>query len=116
MRKFINVIIVVPIAVLILAFAIANRQEIPVSFDPLANPPASAAAVTAPLFVLLFLALILGTFLGGIATWMTQGAHRRRAREAREDAERWREEARRLREQPPTVVGSGARSLARASF
>ncbi len=112
MAKLFKLLIAIPVAVLLLAFAIANRQLISVSFDPFTDPAVSSAIVTAPLFVLLFLALIVGTFLGGIATWFTQGTNRRRARVARDDAERWRDEVRRLREAPPTVVPAG-RALAR---
>ncbi len=111
MVRFLKLLVIVPIAALILAFAIANRQVVPVSFDPFSNPDASTALLAAPLFVLLFMALILGTFLGGIATWFSQGATRRRRRDARDDAERWRDEARRLREQPPMVTPAGSRAL-----
>lgn len=113
MARFLKLLVAVPVAVVILAFAIANRQVVTVSFDPFADPATSAATVTSRLFVLLFLALIAGTFLGGVATWLAQGANRRKAREAREEAERWRDEVRRLREQPPTVVTGGGQFLAR---
>ena len=36
--RFLKFLILAPIAALILAFAIANRQEISVSFDPFADP------------------------------------------------------------------------------
>ena len=107
MTRFIKLIILVPIAILIVAFSIANRQIVSVSFDPFALPEASSAIVTAPLFILLFIALIIGTFLGGVAAWITQGTARVRARQAQDDAERWREEVRRLREQPPSIVPAG---------
>lgn len=111
--KFLKLLIILPIAAVIIAFAIANRQSISISFDPFSNPATSSAVVTAPLFLLLFLVLVIGTFLGGIAAWLAQGSHRRGARSARDEAERWREEARRLREQPPIVVPSESRQLAR---
>ncbi len=115
MVKFLKLLILVPIAIVILAFAIANRHVTSVSFDPFSDPAASGALVTAPLFILLFLALIVGVVVGGIATWFTQGKNRRKARDAREDAERWREEARRLRDLPPVVVpASTAPSTSRA--
>ena len=57
MARFFKLLILVPAGILILAFAIANRQTITVSFDPFSNPEASTAVVTAPLFILLFLAL-----------------------------------------------------------
>jgi heme/copper-type cytochrome/quinol oxidase subunit 1 len=104
--RFFKLLVVVPIAILILAFAIANRQMISVSFDPFSDPSRSTAVVTAPLFILMFLTLILGTLLGGIATWITQGTNRRRARLAEDEAEHWRAEVRRLRDQPPLVADS----------
>lgn len=113
LAKFLKLLIILPIAAVIIAFAIANRQSVSISFDPFSNPEASSAMITAPLFILLFLVLVVGVFLGGIAHWLSQGANRRRARTARDEAERWRDEARRLREQPPIVVPSTSRQLAR---
>lgn len=113
MAKVLKFVIILPIAVVIVAFAIANRQSVSISFDPFSDPQASSAVVTAPLFILLFLMLVAGTFLGGVAAWLSQGAVRRRGRAARDEAERWRDEARRLREQPPIVVPSSSRQLAR---
>ena len=114
--KFLKLLVLLPIAAVILAFSIANRQTISISFDPFSAPDASSAFVTAPLFLLLFLALIVGVILGGIATWFTQGKNRRKARAAREEAEQWREEVLRLRRQPPLVVApqsSSSQALAR---
>lgn len=111
--KFLKLLIVLPIAAVIVAFAIANRQSVTISFDPFSDPSASSAVITAPLFVLLFLLLVVGVVLGGVAHWLSQGANRRRARIARDEAERWRDEARRLREQPPIIVPSTARQIAR---
>lgn len=104
MARFFKLLLALPVAVVIVAFAIANRQSVSISFDPFSDPNASSAVMTAPLFVLLFLVLVVGTVLGGIAAWLSQGSARQRARDARDDAERWRDEARRLREQPPVVV------------
>ena len=112
MARFFKLLIIVPIAILILAFAVANRQIVSVSFDPFADPERSTAVVAAPLFVLMFLVLIVGTMLGGLATWITQGVSRRRARQASDEAEHWRDEVRRMREQPPLVM-SDSRALAR---
>lgn len=115
LTKILKLLIVLPIAAVIVAFAIANRQSVSISFDPFSDPAASSAMITAPLFILLFLVLVVGTFLGGIATWMSQGGIRRRARVARDEAERWRDEAQRLRAQPPIVVPSTSRQLARTA-
>ena len=113
MARFLRLLIALPIAAVIVAFAIANRQTVTISFDPFSDPAASSAVITAPLFILLFIVLLVGTFLGGVAAWLSQGRSRRRGRAARDEAERWREEARRLREQPPMVLPSTSRQLAR---
>ncbi len=78
-RKIVTAIIVVPLAVVIIAFAVANRQSVTVSFDPFAST-SPAYAATLPLFVILFAVLILGVLVGGIAAWIRQGKWRRSAR------------------------------------
>jgi uncharacterized integral membrane protein len=79
LRKILIAIIVIPLAVLIIAFAVANRQVVTVSFDPFssANP---AYAASLPLFVLIFILLILGVIIGGAAAWLRQSPWRRTAR------------------------------------
>jgi len=79
LRKIVSMLIVVPLAVVIIAFAVANRQSVTVSFDPFSstNP---AYAATLPLFVLIFLLLILGVLVGGAAAWIGQTKWRRSAR------------------------------------
>jgi uncharacterized integral membrane protein len=70
-RKVVTTVILVPLAAIIIAFAVANRQVVTVSFDPFdATHPAYAAAL--PLFVLIFILVIFGVLLGGIVTWLRQ--------------------------------------------
>ena len=103
MVRFLKLLILVPIAVVILAFAIANRTIVSISFDPFSTADTSGALIMAPMFVILFLTLMVGVLIGGVATWFTQGTNRQKARVARDQAERWEDEARRLREQNPTM-------------
>ncbi|MEI8152674.1 MAG: LapA family protein [Hyphomicrobiales bacterium] len=78
-RKIVTALILIPLAVLIVTFAVANRQIITVSFDPFDSAqPAYAAAL--PLFVVIFAALILGVLIGGVAAWLRQGKWRRAVR------------------------------------
>ncbi|HEV2627978.1 MAG TPA: LapA family protein [Pseudolabrys sp.] len=78
-RKVVTAIIVVPLAIVIVAFAVANRQVVTVSFDPFSSAsPAYAASL--PLFVLIFVLVILGVIIGGVAAWLRQAAWRRTAR------------------------------------
>ena len=78
-RKIVTAIIVVPLVTVIVAFAVANRQAVTVSFDPFSsvNP---AYAATLPLFAIIFAVLILGVLIGGIAAWIRQRKWRRSAR------------------------------------
>jgi len=78
-RKIVTWIVIVPLAAVIIAFAVANRQTVTVSFDPFSstNP---AYAATLPLFMVILIVLILGVVVGGVAAWIRQGKWRRAAR------------------------------------
>ena len=83
-RRFLQAIILVPIAGVLVAWAIANRQAVVVSFDPF-DPANPAYAIALPLYLLMFAILIAGVVAGGIATWIGQGKWRKaRARLAAE--------------------------------
>ena len=78
-RKIIAAVILVPLAVIIIAFAVANRQIVTVSLDPFsAEHP--AASLTLPLFALVIVLLVLGVLIGGVAAWLRQSKWRRTAR------------------------------------
>jgi uncharacterized integral membrane protein len=79
LRKIVAAIILVPLAVIIIAFAVANRQIVTVSFDPFSTGE-PAASVTLPLFALVILLLIVGVLIGGLASWLRQGKWRQTAR------------------------------------
>jgi len=78
-RKIVSLIILVPLAILIVLFAVANRAPVLVSLDPFASDPPTFS-VKAPLFMVVLAALIVGVVIGGIAAWVRQGKWRRRAR------------------------------------
>jgi uncharacterized integral membrane protein len=108
MKNLLKFIVLTPIAILILAFALANLHSVKVSFDPFAAGDAAGSAISAPLFLILFLAVMIGVLAGGAATWLTQGKHRKAARENRAEAERLRGQAQALRSvQSDNRVGSG---------
>jgi hypothetical protein len=81
MRKFITAAIVIPLVVLIVAFALANRQIVTIAFDPF-DATRPALALTAPLFILIFVLVGLGVLIGGVAAWLRQRKWRIRARQA----------------------------------
>jgi uncharacterized integral membrane protein len=79
LRKIVAAVILVPLAVIIIAFAMANRANVTVSFDPFAAAE-PAASVTLPLFALVILLLILGVVIGGVASRLRHGKWRGTAR------------------------------------
>ena len=80
-RKIATAVVLVPLATILIAFAVANRQTIVVSFDPFdTTNPAYAASL--PLFVLIFVLVIFGVILGGAAAWLGQMRWRWAARRA----------------------------------
>ncbi|WP_367716312.1 lipopolysaccharide assembly protein LapA domain-containing protein [Nitratireductor sp. GISD-1A_MAKvit] len=89
-NRIILVLILVPLAVVIIALAVANRALVPFTIDPF-NPGNPALTIQWPLFVYLFLAIGLGMVVGSIATWLRQGRYRRDARARRKEVDRLRQ-------------------------
>ncbi|MFG1465459.1 lipopolysaccharide assembly protein LapA domain-containing protein [Xanthobacter sp. DSM 24535] len=81
-RRFLSLLIGLPVCIAVVALAVANRKMVTVSLDPF-NPDSATLAVTLPLFALIFATLILGVVIGGGVTWLSQGRFRREARRAR---------------------------------
>jgi uncharacterized integral membrane protein len=98
MRKFLTALILVPIAIAILIFAVANRQTVAVSFDPFdqVNP---AFTLALPLFALLLAVAIGGVVIGGMAAWVRQSKWRRAARLAQARARELDAELTRLKQE-----------------
>jgi uncharacterized integral membrane protein len=91
LRKVVAAVILVPLGIVLIALAVANRQAVTVSFDPF-NPQHPAASVTLPLFVLIVILLIAGVLIGGSASWLRHGRWRRTARRFERDLAGLREE------------------------
>jgi putative membrane protein len=70
MRKLLRTVLAVVGLLLIVTFAVANRQPAEISFWPL------AVQREVPLFVVLLVGIVLGVVLAGIAGWLS--GHRRR--------------------------------------
>lgn len=87
MRKFFTALVVIPLGLIFIIFAVANRHWVTVSFDPF-NSVTPTIAVKLPLFVVIIASAILGVIAGGIATWFRQGRWRRAARQHEADARR----------------------------
>jgi uncharacterized integral membrane protein len=98
MRKFLTALIVIPLGLILMVFAVANRQFVTVSFDPfVSNDP--SFSVTLPLFLLLIVVAALGVLAGGCAVWFGQRHWRRAARRNEAEARAARGELADLRAQ-----------------
>jgi uncharacterized integral membrane protein len=97
LRKAVMALVLVPLAIVLVAFAVANRQTVMVSFDPF-DPAHPAYTLRLPLFELDLLLVIAGVIIGGIAAWLRQGKWRRAARLAQGEARELRAEVERLRQ------------------
>lgn len=85
-NRFILVVVLVPLAIILIALAVANRGAVSFTLDPF-NPGNPALTLELPLFVLLFVALGLGMIVGSLATWVKQGRYRKMARQRGLEAE-----------------------------
>jgi uncharacterized integral membrane protein len=105
-RNIVAALILVPLAVVIIAFAVANRQIVTVSLDPFSTEH-PAASVTLPLFALIVVLLIVGVVIGGIAAWLRQTKWRRTARRLEREVGKLRTEIDGLERTAGIVGGSG---------
>ncbi|BEV45560.1 LapA family protein [Afipia carboxidovorans] len=96
MRKFVNTVVIVPLALLLLAFALANRRLVMVSFNPF-DPSDASLALTLPLFIVIIGAVMTGVLAGGLAVWFGQHRYRKAARRYEDEAAQARNELAELR-------------------
>jgi uncharacterized integral membrane protein len=96
--RFLKALVLLPVAVLIVLLAVANRSPVTLSFDPFTRD-VPEFAMQLPLFAVIFLAVMIGVVIGGTATWLAQGKHRRARRQFRREVTSLRNETERLRTQ-----------------
>ena len=99
LRKIVAAVILIPLAIVIAALAVANRQMVTVSLDPF-SAERPATTFTSPLFVLVIGLLIAGVVIGGVASWLRHGNLRRTARRFERDIRELRGELASLRHVP----------------
>ena len=91
-RKVVTALLLIVLGLVLIAFAVANRQIVTVSLDPF-DQVDPAFAVSQPMYRVVFVVLIAGVVIGGCAAWLRQA--------------RWRGRARRAEAQLSTLRGSG---------
>jgi uncharacterized integral membrane protein len=104
-KRIVAIVILVPLAVILIALSVANRATTILTIDPF-NPGNPALSYSAPLFIWLFGALLIGVVIGSLVTWLTQGKHRRRARDRKLEATRLLERAEAAERRNTSVVNS----------
>jgi uncharacterized integral membrane protein len=85
LRRILRWVVGLPVVVLVLAFAVANRRWVTLSFDPFTQD-APRVAMDLPLWLLFFIGIFVGIVVGWIGAWVAQGKHRKAARDARKEA------------------------------
>ena len=86
LNRFVLIAVFVPLAIILVALAVANRGATAFTLDPF-NPGNPALTWQVPLFVLLFAALAVGLIIGSLTTWLKQGRYRKLARQRSQEAE-----------------------------
>src|SRR3954452_10493362 len=102
LRKLVSFLILAPLALAIVLFAVSNRAPVLLSFDPFgAQPPMFGYPM--PLFLALLAALIVGVIVGGASAWSRQRKWRSRARRLSAELKAAHAEAAALRRQLETI-------------
>ena len=91
MRQFLKALLLLPIAIIVVLLAVANRGPVTLSFDPF-SPGGPQLSWTLPLFAVIFLSVMVG-----VGSWLTQSKHRRRERHYRREARNLRRDGERQR-------------------
>lgn len=99
MIRFLKGLVLLPVAIVVVALAVANRDVVRLSFDPFSDIP--VFSVMLPLYVVLFVAVAVGVLLGGCGAWLGQSGTRRTSAERRREIRRLEGEAARLRTAAP---------------
>lgn len=94
--KLLSWIVLLPVAALVIVFAVVNRELTTLSLWPL------PFEVDLPLFSVIFGGTLVGVLWGGVAAWSAAGVTRAKARERAREIQRLSDENRRLKGQVET--------------
>lgn len=98
MRSVLRIIVFIPLGLVFLFFAVANRGAVRIFLDPFPGSEV-APSFEAPLYLVVLTSIALGVVAGGLSSWIAHGRYRRAAKAARVDAKKARSEADQLRGQ-----------------
>ncbi len=97
MRGFLKLLVLAPLALILVAFFMANRQTVILHFDPITGGDLPSPQFPAPLYWIMIGAVIIGLIFGWVLTWLEQGRHRKALRAAKAQLENLRRENETLR-------------------
>jgi uncharacterized integral membrane protein len=106
-KRLVGWFVLVPLSVLLVLFALANRQTVQVGLDPFGTESIWLPTFDVPLFGVIYAMLLVGVLLGGLAVWFTQGRHRRERRQYRREADRLGRELDGARQQKNRTTAKG---------
>ena len=106
MRRFLRWVVGVPIVILVVGFAVANRRWVTLSLDPFSQE-APSVYLDLPLWLLFFAGILVGLIVGWSASWLAQGRHRKAAREQRSEIQALQSELAGLRKNAPPPAPRG---------
>jgi len=86
MRSLLRVFVYVPLGLLILFFALANRGSVRISLDPFPGGGLTGPSFEAPLFLVVLTSAALGVIAGGASSWLSHRQARRVAKRALAEA------------------------------
>ena len=80
MLRIIRWVVGVPIAIFVIAFAVANRQWTRLSLDPFSSE-SPILSIPMPIWMLFIVGIFIGLLVGWVTCWLGQSKHRKLARE-----------------------------------
>ena len=96
MKRLVSWLTGLPVAIVLIAFAVANRGWVNVSLDPLSTD-APLVAIAMPLWAVFFLGIFAGLMTGWAGSWLNQGKWRKAARTTRAELQQAKAENSRLK-------------------
>ncbi len=91
------------LAIVVVSFALSNRQRVTLDLWPF------ELSLGLPLFLMVLLSFLIGFLAGGCVMWISSGAGRRQAREARRKATRLERRVAELEQQTHEGKAAGGR-------
>ncbi len=105
-KRIIAILILLPVAIIIVALALANRQPITLAVPNLDGSVLLSTEL--PLYAILFAVLFIGMIIGSLGTWVRQSRHRKAARANSAEASKAGAEAHKQRERADDLANDKA--------